>query len=128
MKGETIHPSTDILLSLRCSDYKEIWMLSPIQSPEIITTRKIYNKRNIPIRKNTTIVEYNNNVGAVDKIDIQIIFVECVRKSLKWFKAFFLLLVNITVLMPTSFMKRKINRTLNLVIFVFNLSNCQFWN
>ena len=44
------------------------------------------------IQKPLYIVECNQNMGAVDKTDMQLSFTECVLKSKKWYKKFFHLL------------------------------------
>lgn len=31
-------------------------------------------------------MHYNENMGAVDKVDMQVSLVECARESLKWYK------------------------------------------
>ena len=44
------------------------------------------------IQKPVSIIDYNKNMGSVDRSDMRINYVECVRKSVKWYKILFHLL------------------------------------
>lgn len=46
----------------------------------------IYPKTKRSIEKAISVIGYNSNRGAIDKINMQTSFVECVRKSVKWYK------------------------------------------
>jgi hypothetical protein len=53
-----------------------------------------------PIVNPSCVIGYNKNMGAVDRTDMVISSIECVRKSLKWYRKFFLHLLDITLLNP----------------------------
>ena len=55
----------------------------------MIETRKSNWKTQKIVEKPECIVHYNKNMGSVDKTDMQISFVECLRKTIKWYKKFF---------------------------------------
>lgn len=58
-------------------------MLTTVYSGEIKSTGKINQKTKETILKPDCVMHYNENMGAVDKVDMQVRFVECARKSLK---------------------------------------------
>ena len=47
--------------------------------------------------KPLAIVEYNKNMGLVDKSDMQISFTDSTRQTIKWYKEFFFHLIDICV-------------------------------
>jgi hypothetical protein len=55
-------------------------------------------KTNTPIVKPDCVTDYDKNMGTVDRSDMMISSVECVRKSFKWYKKFFFHLLDITLL------------------------------
>jgi len=61
------------------------------------TTNKIDKHENI-ILKPDCVIDYNANMGLVDKSDMQILFNTTSRKSIKWYKIFFFHLQDICVL------------------------------
>lgn len=50
------------------------------------------------IEKPLAVLDYNAYMGGVDKSDMQIHFVECVRKTIKWYKKLFFHFVDMVVL------------------------------
>ena len=45
------------------------------------------------IQKPTSIIDYNHNMGGVDLVDQQLDSLDVLRKSYKWYKKLFLMLV-----------------------------------
>lgn len=72
-------------------------MLTTEYSGEMKSTGKIYRKTKEAILKQDYVMHYNENMGAVDKVDMQVSFVECARKSLKWYKKLYFHLIDISL-------------------------------
>jgi len=92
-------------------------MLSTIHRPEIITIEK--TKRGIHQRvvKPISVKDYNENMGLVDKSDMQISFSESVRKSLKWYKKLFFHILDIALFNAYVLDKLKTRETIRLFEF-----------
>jgi len=63
-------------------------MLTRINNNSMVDTGKT-NKNGLTIHKPRCVMEYNMNMGAVDQVDMQISFTECIRKTVKWYKKVF---------------------------------------
>lgn len=96
-KGEIIHLHNDNLMALKWQDKRDVHMLTTLHEPGFAPTKKKNYKNNENIWKPLGIIDYNANMGPIDKSDMQISFSECVRKSVKWYKKFFFHLVDMTV-------------------------------
>ena len=72
-------------------------MFSTIHTPKMILTRKNDWKTQKVIKKPEFIIDYNENMSSVDKTDMQISFIECNRKIVKWYKKFFFHLLNLSI-------------------------------
>lgn len=96
-KGEIIHLHKKNLMALKWQDKRDVHMLSTLHEPGFGPTKKKNYKDDKTIWKPLAIIDYNANMGPIDKSDMQISFAECVRKSVKWYKKFFFHLVDITV-------------------------------
>ena len=83
---------------LKWQDKREVIMLSTIHKPRMINTRKSDGKTQKVIEKPECIVHYNENMDFVDKTDIQISFVEYIRKIIMWYKKCFFHLLDLSTL------------------------------
>ena len=95
--GEIQYLHTDILLALKWQDKREVHMLSTTHSKTYTNSGKVDWKTGQEIRKPACIIDYNTNKGAVDQVNMQIAFSECLRKSMKWYKKVFFHLLDIAV-------------------------------
>ena len=82
-RGETRFLTKDHILALRFRDKKDIYFLSTIHKPSLVSTRK-RNKEGNPIVKQELINDYNLHMGGVDRNDQIIKHLSCVRKCHKW--------------------------------------------
>ncbi len=96
-KGEITHLHKDNLLAFKWQDKRDVHMLTTLHEPGFGPTKKKNFKTDETIWKPLAIIDYNANMGPIDKSDMQISFAECVRKSVKWYKKFFFHLVDMTV-------------------------------
>lgn len=97
LRGESVHLHTRSLLALKWHDKREVHMLSTIHTPEQIATGKIDHKTGREILKPRCIIDYNNNMGGVDQVDMQMSFSELARKTKKWYKKVALHLIDLAI-------------------------------
>lgn len=72
-------------------------MIATAYTGEMESTCQINRKTKEVILKPDCVIHYNENMGAVDKVDMQLSLLECIRKSLKWYKKLFSLLTDISL-------------------------------
>ncbi|XP_043524386.1 piggyBac transposable element-derived protein 4-like [Frieseomelitta varia] len=80
-KGEYVFRSTKNVLALKWIDEKEVWMISTYHCLNTPTEEKII--------KPQCIIDYNNTMRVVDKVDQILCTLNSTCKSLKWYKKFF---------------------------------------
>ncbi|KAJ8949454.1 hypothetical protein NQ318_007555 [Aromia moschata] len=97
-KGETISMSNEILLALKWRDRREVHMLTNKHEDKIIALDKKDFRTKEQIKKPACIVDYNANMGAVDRSDMMLSSTECVRKTVKWYKKLFFHMVDLAIL------------------------------
>lgn len=97
-KGEYDYQNTNNLLVMKWRDKRDVFMLSTIHKPRMIKTGKTDWKNHEPIVKPECVVDYNKNKDAVDKVDMRISFIQCLRKTIKWYKKFFFHLLDTSTL------------------------------
>ncbi|EFN82711.1 PiggyBac transposable element-derived protein 4, partial [Harpegnathos saltator] len=95
--GECTNRSTHNLLALKWRDKKDVWMLSTSHSDDFVETKKINYQTGEPKRKPKCVADYNALMGAVDKIDMILSSLHCVRKSTKWYKKYFFHLLDLAI-------------------------------
>lgn len=98
-KGDVHFLSNDdkILATFWC-DKRDVTMLSTVHEPKMLETGKRDRKTNLMIQKPASVLEYNAKMGGVDKTDMRISFVDCTRKTLKWYKKVFFHLLDMMLL------------------------------
>ena len=72
---------------------EEVMMLSTIHEPQMKHTEK----NNSRIQKPISVLDYNLNSRIVDKVDMQLSFAECLRKSVKWYRKLFSHMLDLSV-------------------------------
>lgn len=110
----TFRTSSNKLLVLKYCDKKEVFMLSTTHDHGSSLTKKVDYVTKKCKTKPSCIVDYNCYMGAVDKTDMLLSSVECVRHSTKWYKKVFFHLLDMCLLNAhalDNFVKKK-NRSL----------------
>lgn len=82
-RGDTIHLSYNNILALRYKDKSDVFFLSTMHRPKLSSVNKRDRDGN-PIMKEQLIIDYNINMGFVDKNDQIVGQHTMVRKSQKW--------------------------------------------
>lgn len=85
------------MMCCKWKDKRDVHMLSTVHKPVMKKTNKI-DKHENNVLKPDCVIDYNANMGLVDKSDMQISFNTTSRKSIKWYKKIFFHLLDICVL------------------------------
>lgn len=120
-KGECIAYHTTTMLAEKWHDRRDVCMLSTIHKHEMKETKKKDHKSGNFIKKPSSVLNYNTNMGLVDKCDMQISYLDSTRKSLKWYKKLFFHILDVTVYNSYILYKLKTGQKLRLVDFRLNL-------
>nr|XP_053642416.1 piggyBac transposable element-derived protein 4-like [Cherax quadricarinatus] len=98
VEGEVQAFHANDIMALTWHDKRDVTLLSTIHRNEMVQTDRLSKFNNEPIVKPLAVVDYTNNMRLVDKCDMMIGFVDCVRRSRKWYIKLFFYLVDIAVL------------------------------
>lgn len=109
-KGDCNYRHTDTLLAIKWFDKREVTILSAIHEARLGNTGKLHWQTRAQIRKPVSVIDYNKNMGSVDTSDMQISYVACARKSVKWHRKLFFHLLDIAVLNSYVLYKEKTGR------------------
>ncbi|CAF0814755.1 unnamed protein product [Didymodactylos carnosus] len=96
--GQMSYYNTNKLLYMKWTDKRDVHMLSSIHQPNMTTLEKINPKTNQNIVKPDCVLDYNKNMGLVDKSDMMMHISESIRKSTKWYKKLFIHIIDMTIL------------------------------
>jgi len=88
-QGETIFRQKGHLLAVRHMDKRDVFMLSNIHDATQLTLDK-RNRNGDNIKKPEAIVDYIRHMGGVDLSDQLMKNYSCVRRTVKWWKKFFM--------------------------------------
>ena len=75
--------TTGELLALKWMDKREVHMLTTLYEPVMVEIGKVNRETGRKIKKPLCIAQYNVNMRAVDQVDRQNSFSECLRKTIK---------------------------------------------
>jgi hypothetical protein len=96
-RGEWAIRSSNKMMAMKYYDKKDVWMLTTVHSDNVVETKKIDYKTKKPKIKPACIVDYNNLMGTVDKIDMILNSINSLRKSIKWYKKYFFHLLDLSI-------------------------------
>ncbi|XP_060862212.1 piggyBac transposable element-derived protein 4-like [Metopolophium dirhodum] len=118
--GETQSLHTNKMLAMRWLDRRDVYMLTTCFTDKMLCTGKtdIENKN---IRKPDCIIKYNESMGSVDKTDMLLSSVECVRKTIKWYKKVYFHLIDMSLLNSYSAYKQVTGKNPPLADFQLTL-------
>lgn len=114
VKGTTQFFSTDRLLALKWTDKRDVHMLTSIHN-NAMGVAKI--SRNEEVVKPTCVIDYNSNMGGVDRTDMLLSTTESVRKTVKWYKKVFFHFLDFAVLNSHVIYKMKTGENIPLLDF-----------
>lgn len=120
-RGQVIHFSTDNILALKWQDKREVRMLTTLHTADMVHTGKKDPVKKTDISKPKCIVDYNTNMGAVDRTDMLQSSIQSVRKSVKWYKKLFFHLLDMTLLNSHAVYKMKTGENIPVADFQLKL-------
>ena len=118
-KGEVCSRHNNRMMVLKWQDKRQVCMLSTFHENKMIPTNKCSRETGEPILKPISVVDYNQHMGTIDKIDMLISPMSCIQKSVKWYKKVFFHLINYAVL--NSYSMYKINTGAHTTFATFQL-------
>lgn len=116
-KGEASSRSTKNLLAVKWMDKKEVYMLSTMHTSEFATVVRRGGKK---IQKPVCVLDYNNCMGSVDKVDMVISTINSTRKSMKWYRKYFFHLLDICVWNAYCLYKHNTQQPISIAKFHLN--------
>ena len=97
-KGEHELKRNGPIMALQWLDKRTVSMLSTVHKGEMMTTGKRCYRTDNEILKPDSVLDYTLNMRLVDKSDMMIGTIDCLRKSLKWYRKLFFHLLDVTLL------------------------------
>lgn len=85
-KGEVESKNNSSLLAIKWHDRREVHMLTTLHNDSFAPTGKFNRQTGEPIQKPSCVIQYNKCMGSVDKADMMLSTLSCMRKSIKWYK------------------------------------------
>ncbi|KAK9700714.1 Transposase IS4 [Popillia japonica] len=146
-QGEVITQHTDKIMALKSatiekiqgkridkekqSNRRDVYMLTTLHTNKIVDTGK-KNRQGEAIKKPECVKCYNQNMGSVDKIDMLLSSVtwalltksssvECIRKTIKWYKKIFFHLLDLAVTNSYAMYNVKTGNRISLADFQLEL-------
>lgn len=117
-EGRTAH--TENIMVMCWKDRRIVSMFSTLHVANMLPTKKVM-RDGTSIVKQACVIDYNQNMGSVDKIDMLLSSTECIRKSLKWYKKLFFHLVDLAVVNAHAMYKVKTGQHITLASFQLEL-------
>ncbi|XP_072161371.1 piggyBac transposable element-derived protein 4-like [Bemisia tabaci] len=118
-KGEMQAKCTDDMMVVKYMDRREVHVLTSIDNFSMDVVSK--KRKREEVMKPTCIVNYNKNMGAVDKTDMLLSSIESVRKTVKWYKKVFFHLLDLAILNAYVLYKSVTKKKISLHQFRLNL-------
>ena len=116
-RGQTLRKEKGSNLALRWRDKRDITMLSTIHRGQMVNTGKVDPVTREAIVKPDCVIDYTKNMRLVDKSDMQIASVECMRRTIKWYKKLFFHLIDVALLNAFNMFKLHTGRKASLRVF-----------
>ena len=89
---------TDDIMVMKWTDKRDVYLLTTEHKGELKETDKTNYRTGQKVKKPDVVIAYSENMGLVDKCDSQISMLECMRKSVKWYKKLFFHFLDLAVL------------------------------
>ena len=94
-KTQTAHGP---VLAILWKDKRKVSLLTTNHKAEWMDSGKVHRDTDRAVLKPDAVLDYNTNMRMVDKSDMMIGFIDCLRRSYKWYKKFILHAVDMCVL------------------------------
>lgn len=117
-KGETCCLENNSMYALKWVDKREVHILSSLHTDSMTHVTNGWKST----RKPNAVLDYNKNMRLIDKCDMQITGLSCMRKSFKWYRKFFFHLVDVYRLNAFYLYKLSTGDDIKLRDFIYNVS------
>jgi hypothetical protein len=97
-RGQTESLASQEMLTVKRRDCREVTVLTTMHRDVMVTLNKKDSKTQEYVRKPQCVTNYNEKMGAVEHSDMRLSSMECVRKTIKWYKKLFFHTVNLCLL------------------------------
>ena len=117
--GQVIRKKKGQKMTLKWKDRRDVHMLSTIHKGTMVDSGKKDHVTHEPVMKPDVVVDYTKNMRLVDKSDMQIGSIDCLRRSQKWYKKLFYHMVDISMLNAYNLYVLKTKKRKQLRKFAF---------
>jgi len=117
-KGETFCLQNGSMYALKWVDKRDIHILSSVHADSMAMVNNGWKVQTKP----AAVIDYNKNMRLVDKCDMQIAGLSCMRRSFKWYKKYFFHIVDIYRLNAHHLYKLSTGSQITLGEFIYNVS------
>lgn len=97
-RGEAKKQSAGEMLAIKWHDKRPVQMLTTVHKGEMVPSGKVERGTGNPILKPDAILDYNLNMKLVDKADMLISAIDCLRKPVNWYRKVFFHVLDIAML------------------------------
>lgn len=111
---EAKHTSQHKLLAQKWYDRRDVYTLTTMHTLSFQATGKRDHRTGREVLKPSAVLDYNKNMGAVDKTDMLLSSVGSVRKSVKWYKKLFFHILDMSLINSHSLYQNNSGKTLSL--------------
>lgn len=94
VQAQYSHPMT----ALKWRDKKDIYILSTIHSDVMAPSLKEDRATGLPVMKPQAVLDYSKSMASIDTADMLLSSIQCIRKTIKWYKKLFLHIIDMHVL------------------------------
>ncbi|KAJ8351826.1 hypothetical protein SKAU_G00233020 [Synaphobranchus kaupii] len=97
-RGEVTFRENGTQLAVKWQDKRDVNFLTTVHPSAMTQSGRLDHLTGEPKVKPACVLDYNKKMGAVDRVDMITSFVDCARKSTKWYKKLFFHLLDTAVL------------------------------
>ena len=97
-RGECDWRSSENMLVVKWKDRRDVTMLTTLHENKMVRLPRKDRVTNENLQKPLCVLEYNKQMGAVDRSDMMISSIDSTRKSIKWYKKLFFHTIDISLL------------------------------
>lgn len=97
-RGDCVKKKSGNILALKWHDKRPVHMLTTIHKGEMVDSGKVEHGTCNSILKPDAVLDYNVNMRFVDRSDLMVSTIDCLRKSSTWYRKVFLHLIDICMM------------------------------
>lgn len=121
-RGKSSSQHTQTVMVTKWADRRDVLMLTTLHADVRVSCGKVDRNTGVDIVKPLCVKEYNAHMGSIDKVDMLLSSVECLRKTIKWYKKIFFHLVDLAVLNTHAMYKVNTGKNISIADFQLQLT------